>query len=97
MEMVERFLLDRVDIFSDSLTVNQAKEFAFAVFPHTATPPATSGNDAVKAAEVTADSALVKRFPKFCGMEIHRGIITEQIAVSCKPSALRQTLQPYSL
>lgn len=83
MKMIEGFLLDRVDVFSDGLTVNQGKELAFAVFPHTATPPSTIGDHAVKSTEVATDPALVERFPEFCGMESHWDIITEQIAVSC--------------
>ena len=84
MEMIEGFLFDRVDVFSNGLTVNQGKEFAFAVFPHTAKPPSAIVDHALKAAEVATDPGLIKRFPEFCGMEVHRGIITEQIAVSSK-------------
>ena len=77
MEMIEGFLLDRVDTFSDSLTVNQGKELPFAIFPHTTAPTAAIGNYAVKATKVAADPALVKRFPEFCRMKIHRDIITD--------------------
>jgi hypothetical protein len=36
------------------------------------------GDHAVKAAEVATDPALVKRFPEFCGMEVHGDIITKK-------------------
>ena len=76
--MIEGLLLDRVDVFSDGLTVNQGKELAFAVFPHTTTPSSAMSDHAVKAAEVATDPALVKRFPEFCGMDSHGDIITKK-------------------
>ena len=78
MEMIEGFLLDRVDVFSDGLTVNQSKELAFAVFPHTTTPSSAIGDHAVKAAEVATDPVLFNRLPEFCGMYIHGNIITKK-------------------
>jgi len=93
--MVEGFFLDRIDIFSDGLTVDHGEEFTPVIFSHSTTTQMTIGDQTVKTAEVAAYPALIEHFPEFCGMEVHRAIITEQIAVSCK--LLRETLQPYSL
>ena len=78
MKVIEGLLLDRVDVFSDGLTVNQGKELAVAVFPHTTTPSSAIGDYAVKAAEVATDPVLFNRLPEFCGMYIHGNIITKK-------------------
>lgn len=73
--MIERFFLDRVDIFCDRLAVNQGEEFPCAVFSHAAPSAPPIGDQAVKAAEIAADLAAFERFPEFCRMKVHGDII----------------------
>ena len=71
MEMIERFLLDRIDIFRDRLTVDQAVKVSAAVFTDPAAAPSPIGYDTVEAAELATNPGVAGGFPEFSLVEFH--------------------------
>jgi hypothetical protein len=80
MEMVERLFLNRIDVLGDRLAVDQGEQRTVMILTDAASPPATSGDQTMKAAQLAADFVVWQAFPEFCRMKVHSYQYTRQAA-----------------
>ena len=71
MEVVQRLLFDRVDVFSNRATIDKGVELAVMIFSNSATPPPAIDDQAVKTAEIAADLVISDSIPESGWMEFH--------------------------
>jgi hypothetical protein len=75
--MIERLLLDRIDILGNGAAVHKRIQDTLAILTNPTASPMAVSDHAMKAAQVTVNFIVTERFPEFCFVEIHRGIIAD--------------------